>query len=302
MTKTLKINNKIKTISEILKAFLLKLLLSNRITENFYYSLRISIKNNFKKIVLFRDDKFIGENKISKTIIYDKDIRHIFVFFMPSLSKFLLSEIFYNRQYLLYRDEIKDIVNKKIKKNSIFYILDLGANIGIFSIYYYYLLKDLKSKPSIYLFEPLPYNLKFLEKNLARNEIKDYSIFPNAVCEKSGDSVDLFIGGSYTGPSIIETEKYVTEQATDKIRVKTLEIDDLKIKNVGLIKLDIEGAEELALKGMEKTITANAPIIICSYEHQTNNKDFIIKYVSSCGDYKHKDDRSNKLLYFLPRN
>jgi FkbM family methyltransferase len=179
-------------------------------------------------------------------------------------------------------------------------VLDLGANIGTFSVYYHGVLKNIDRKCHFYLFEPLPHNLEFLEQNVRDNDLRTYSIFPRAVCDRSGDHVDLFTGGSFTGPTIIPTEKYVAEQSTGSIEVETLKIDDLGLQNVGLIKLDIEGAEELALTGMRETIARNLPIILCSYEHQTNDRERIIEYVSGCGAYRCQDDRQKELLFFDP--
>ncbi len=131
---------------------------------NFYYSLILFIKSKFKKIFIFKNNKLLDNKdiKISKCIVYDRIQHNKFIFLMPYRSKFLLSEIFCNTHYLLCLDEIKKIISERFSQEK-FSILDLGANIGTFSIVYYYIFNS-SIKPYLYLFEPLLYNLRFFTK------------------------------------------------------------------------------------------------------------------------------------------
>lgn len=52
--------------------------------------------------------------------------------------------------------------------------------------------------------------------------------------------------------------------------VQLLTIDSLHLKNVSLIKMDVEGMEDQALEGARETILTNHPVIIIEI-HGGNN-------------------------------
>lgn len=271
-----------------------KILIKFNFFENLYYSFILSFKNGFRIMFFFRDYE---RRDISKVTLFDSGLYKKMDFFIPTESKRLFLEIFYYNNYIIYRDKIHAFLKRRFP-NKRSNLLDLGANVGLFSIYYHFFLDD---KPFLYLFEPLPFNVDILEKNVKKNNIETYRIFQRAVCDESDGYVNLFVGGSTTGCTILKTEDYAKNQATGKIIVKSMKIDDLGLKDIGLIKIDIEGAEYIALKGMQKTISVNNPIIICSYEHKTNNKNKIVNLIKKCADYDYKDDEINKFLYFFPK-
>ena len=75
----------------------------------------------------------------------------------------------------------------------------------------------------------------------------------------------------------------IDDQGADSI--ETISIDEVVSSRVDFIKLDIEGAELLALKGGQETIATYKPILaICTYHNQTdyiNLPNFILQLVPS---------------------
>ena len=55
-------------------------------------------------------------------------------------------------------------------------------------------------------------------------------------------------------------------RASGEFETQSMRIDDLDYDGLGLIKLDVEGREEAALKGGENTIEKHRPIIITEYK------------------------------------
>ena len=136
---------------------------------------------------------------------------------------------------------------------------DIGANIGIYSLYY-----AQAKEGNIYSFEPSVFNLRQLAKNISVNELSErITIVSNPLSETTGTA--KFINGSadeggalsafgveygYNGEPIISDITY---------SVLGFSLDDLFEKNMlteipSLIKIDVDGIEHLILKGATKTL------------------------------------------------
>lgn len=133
-------------------------------------------------------------------------------------------------------------------------VIDLGANIGAYTIR-----SAIAVAPSgkVYAFEPLERTRKRLKKSIHRNNIGNISVIPEAVGSQSG-SAKLIVRGRGSSASIAEKN-----QDGEIHQVAATTIDDFimahKITRVNWIKMDIEGAEPLALEGMRNTITTFRP-------------------------------------------
>jgi len=128
-------------------------------------------------------------------------------------------------------------------------ILEVGGNIG------YYLLIEAKligSEGKIYVFEPSPYNIDRLKKNIEINNYNNVEIFSYAV----GDS------NSYAKFYISKRSNLCgfnkTEDNDSVLDVKIIKLDDfLKDKKVDFIRMDIEGYEKEALMGLEQNLKSD---------------------------------------------
>ena len=138
------------------------------------------------------------------------------------------------------------------------YLFDIGANTGIYSI----LFAAKRLVPQVVAFEPDPGNYAHLLANLHVNKLAGkIRTLPLAVGAQAGE-VELMEAGSHNrGESWIAHPDKPPEEAPGVAthRVRQVRFDDeFTIAGKTLvIKLDVEGSEFHALKGMERTLREN---------------------------------------------
>jgi len=130
-------------------------------------------------------------------------------------------------------------------------VLDIGANIG-----YYVLIeaKAIKGKGKVYAIEPEPKNLAILKKNIYLNNYADVvELFPLAISDKEG-KVRLDIS-AFSNRHILSS----SDKSNNAIEVSSTTID-LFLRNrqkPDIIRMDIEGAEYLAINGAKNTLSGS---------------------------------------------
>jgi FkbM family methyltransferase len=134
-------------------------------------------------------------------------------------------------------------------------VIDIGANIG-----YYTMLaaQIVGSNGKVYAFEPEPNNFKLLQKNVEYNGYTNAVLVRKAVSNTNG-KIKLYLAPSETSTHRI----YRNEDHREHIFVDVTTLDqyfDNMYPPVDLIKIDIEGAEYGAIKGMENLLRAKEDV------------------------------------------
>lgn len=153
------------------------------------------------------------------------------------------------------REEIEWLLGK-VQDSQAALFLDIGSNIGAYSVIMSTLSPSLESKA----FEPDQRNLAFLRANLVINELEDrVEVIEAAVGEVSGTTRFL----ESRADALFNTGKsrVVSEEVQDA-NVRTVEkvtIDEyLEAKGrILLLKVDVEGYEMDVIRGMKETLTSN---------------------------------------------
>lgn len=216
-------------------------------------------------------------------------------FYFPDKSRFVLDEVFRDKQYLEFLEDIEKNLRTREKDKSLT-IVDLGANFGVFPLILEEKLGGLEM--SYKLFEPFPENLNYLQKNLSENKIS-HTIHSKAVSDRKGETT-LFHTESWTGPTINEEEAIAQKPNSESIKVKKINLDSYNWESVDLVKLDIEGSEEKALKGMQQTLKKHKPLVISSFEHRSNDLERIKELIDVDGCYEFKISEQTEFLIGLP--
>jgi len=148
----------------------------------------------------------------------------------------------------VYERGTTELVKKEIKERDT--ILDIGANIG-----YYTLLFAKMAGPDgkVIAFEPEPKNFDLLSKNVTINGYSNVTLVQKAVSNETGE-IDLCIFEDNPKAHRI----FNPQHNRPSIKVDVVKLDDYfsnKEEKIDFIKLDVEGAELLALKGMSGLIS-----------------------------------------------
>lgn len=155
------------------------------------------------------------------------------------------------------------------------HILDIGANIGIMT---YHFSKNF-SNSYIHSFEPVPENLKILNRIVLRYKLNNVSIYPYALGDKNS-LVNIIMpqkGNVYFhGLSHIDDSN--KNEKGKKYHIEMRRLDDikgLKNKKIVALKIDVENYEYHVLKGAEQMIIENRPVIYCElWESENREKCF----------------------------
>ena len=138
-------------------------------------------------------------------------------------------------------------------------VLDIGAQYGHFSLI---AARKVGPEGRVYAFEPVPANFALLQRNIQANGYAHIiQAVPMAVGEKRGTRT-MFL---YAGSESHGMHRHPRASVRETIPVECVTVDEfLGDRSVDVIKMDIEGNEPFALKGMERTILRSGNLVLFS--------------------------------------
>jgi len=139
-------------------------------------------------------------------------------------------------------------------------VVDGGAHIGLYSLI---ASRTLGDKGRVLAFEPDPYNFHALLLNLWANGCRNVIAVPKALSSSAGKAWFYQSAGTISS-SLIRRHEFDTHPVR-LIEVETTTLDqemrDLKAEAI-LVKLDLEGAEPLAVDGMAATVKRASSVTV----------------------------------------
>jgi FkbM family methyltransferase len=176
--------------------------------------------------------------------------------FFPAQRKGFGKFIYAFREY--YEPELA-YLEKVLSPGKVF--IDVGANFGVYTLV---ASKLVGTSGRVIAFEPTAQSFAILRQNIALNHFANVRAFQFALAQRRGKAW-LYHGWDPVGNSLgkdplcgNEGEEVQTE-ALDKL------LEEKGIDRVHAIKIDVEGAEELVLRGAIRCLTTNRPIVIFEF-------------------------------------
>ena len=237
------------------------------------------INKILQAIILLIDNGDIDKNQyIDEVLPYKQSIKFNEECYLGYEKYFLPIDNFDNSIFY-YKHGLNAIENPDKISNLDF--IDAGAYIGDSALIF-----DEYTSGKIHSFEPMQREFNLLKKTIEMNEKQNIIPVNLGLSDKQKQ---IIVKNSDA------TRNFYGDRADEIIKLTT--IDDYVEKNnikVGLIKSDIEGAEQALLRGAEKTIKRDRPVLVMSIYHNTHDFFDIKELIESWNlGYKFKIEKNN---------
>lgn len=189
---------------------------------------------------------------------------------LPTLQKISPNLEIKKRALLLFdREPETRWISSLCDKNRV--SLDIGANVGAFSCLL------LRHSKVVHAFEANPGVFQTLKSNLGAR-----AILENIALSDEPGNRQLRIPHDHPGLATLEPENDLGGEEIDlkleTIPVNAKKLDDFEIKNVGFIKIDVEGHEEAVLRGSVRTLNESRPSLYIELEER--HKPLVVETVT----------------------
>jgi FkbM family methyltransferase len=141
-------------------------------------------------------------------------------------------------------------------------IYDVGAQAGFYTLLFS---RVVGPSGTVVAFEPCPNESRHLLAHLSLNAISNVRVISAAVSDR--ESIARFTVDAGV------TENSLRPDSTSPLFVPTVCLDQLELPPPDLIKMDIEGAETLALKGARKLLAGMMPVIFLALHGDSQRRE-----------------------------
>lgn len=241
--------------------------------------------------LLFQKYRFLGSRKLSRQIskiilpshkeaaiiptIYNFSIT------LPPEKNFEIQELYYLG---FYEAGTLKVINTFIQPNSIF--VDVGASVGLMSLFVANIAKQKLWNTSILIFEPMQEMCNYIKTSIKYNHFDSSSIqiFPYALGDQD---TQLPIYTHHKCPSLIANQD---EKPDRWIEVKTLDSiiqkNQIDVSKISMIKIDVEGFEYQVLIGAKEILKHPYAPPLC-IEYMENYKNIhVFEYIQNINQYE----------------
>lgn len=177
-------------------------------------------------------------------------------------GKWLLLDLQVDKDLWLgtYEPHLADVIRRFTPPGGVAF--DLGANVGYITLL---LAETVGDAGRVYAFEPLPANLDRLRRAVALNHLEGcIEIVAAAVGERSGaGTFQIHASG---GMGRLRGGEGRSADFVDSLEVEVIALDDFVFERGNpppdLVKVDLEGGEGRALRGMSRLLKTERPVLL----------------------------------------
>ncbi len=192
----------------------------------------------------------------------------------------------------LYEPETVSILQRVVRPDM--HCLDIGAQTGFYTC----LMANLIGPGGeVNAFEPFNQSFELLETNVAENNWEDRVKIHNIAISDS--NFDIRVG--------IASGMIVADSNGSNI-IKATKIDDIRLDKVDFCKIDIEGHEPKAIRGMEQLLNRDAPIVLTEVNEYWLNQagSSASEYIALLRDFQYElyklENNLCELGDYVPKN
>lgn len=161
----------------------------------------------------------------------------------------LFSEVYLARG--IHEEQVTLKLKNIIRKGMI--VVDIGASLGYYVVF---AAKLVGENGKVFAFEPNPLTYKLLQENIALNQLNNVAPIQKAI-SNGGGTTKLWLAQNIEAGNILRRRN-----RSESIVVETTSLDEFfevyGLPSIDILIMDIEGAEVLALQGMNQVMENNA--------------------------------------------
>jgi FkbM family methyltransferase len=171
---------------------------------------------------------------------------------------------------------VQEAMRRLLPRGGVFF--DLGANVGFFSLIGARLVGP---EGKVVAFEPVPANASLVRRNAQLNGLESIDVRQVAVGAAPARAPLLVVAD----PSWSHlADRGWHPQTQERVEVDVVSIDSLRereeVPAPDVVKLDVEGSEGDAVRGLRRTLERDRPALICEL-HETNRE--FVDLMTDCG-------------------
>ena len=172
--------------------------------------------------------------------------------------------------------------------------IDVGGNIGVYSYHLGRLARE------VVTFEPNPVFVDRLRRAGLSRRLEQV-----ALSDRTGTAelrIPLWQGEACAGMGSLEAQAVPGSVLADTVQVPVRRLDDYGFRDVGFIKIDVEGHEESVLKGGLQTLERERPALLIEIEdrHNPGGLDRIRALLAGYQGYFFAGGERRPLSEFIP--
>lgn len=159
--------------------------------------------------------------------------------------------------------------------------IDAGANMGLYSLFG---ARKVGASGQVVAIEPSRREVEIIRGHIEGNGLSNVTLLPVALSDRDGEVELLVAPLEKSGHNTLGAFGFDTK-LDHRERARAMRLDDV-VKEQGLarvdvIKMDIEGAEELALRGADCTLREHKPLLLLelsqrSLQHQQSSAERLL--------------------------
>jgi len=202
------------------------------------------------------------------------------------------NELFWNGLYSGWEKRSMKLWTELCKKNQV--IFDVGANTGVYGL----VAQSINPKAKVYAFEPVK---RVYDKLQANIELNDYKIkaVEKAASNYNGTATIYDTDSEHILSVTVNKSLHDSKEGLIEVNIPTLRLDTFfeeeQIKNVGLMKIDVETHELEVLEGMGRYLKLYKPTLLIEILNDKVGAD-VERIVSGMGYLFFNIDEKNDTL------